>query len=85
MFSGFRSRCSTPSPCAASIAPQTADRIARRARRLEPSFAMQHAPQILAAHQLHHEIGAAARERAEVEDRDDAGMLEPRRRSALRA
>ena len=56
-----------------------------RPRRLEPSFAVQHAAQILAAHQLHHQVRAAAGQRAEVEDRHDARDAGAARRSAPRA
>ena len=49
-----------------------------RPRRLEAPLAVQDPPQILAAHQLHHQVGAAPRERPEVEDRHDARVLEPR-------
>src|SRR5918993_768472 len=49
-----------------------------RVRRLEPSFAMQNATKILAAHELHHEVRAPRGERAEVEDGDDARVLQPR-------
>ncbi len=42
----------------------------------EPAFALQHVAQVLAAHQLHHEVGAAVRQRAVVEDRHDGRMLQ---------
>jgi len=50
----------------------------RRARGIQRSFALQHAPQIFAFHELHYQIGAAIGKRAEVEDRHDTRVLQPR-------
>ena len=63
--------------------PRSGSRIARGG--VEPPFALQHVPQILAAHQLHDQVGAAVGERAVVEDRRRSTDAAAARRSAPRA
>ncbi len=85
MFSGFRSRCSTPSRCAAPIAAQTAVRMrSDSVESIRPSRC-KHVAQILAAHQLHDQVRAAVGERAVVEDRRRSTDAAGARRSAPRA
>ena len=49
-----------------------------RSDRVEAAFAHQHPSEVLASHQLHHQEGAAVRQRAVVEDRHDRWVLQPR-------
>ena len=67
-----------PSRCAASIAAQICGNDARRARRRQAAFARQQAAEVLAAHELHHEVRGAVGERPVVENRHDRRVLQPR-------
>ena len=48
------------------------------ARRRQAAFALHQVPQVLAGHELHHEIRGAVRQRAVVEHRHDRRMLQAR-------
>ena len=70
-FSGLRSRCTTPSACAASRARENLPRIVARCADTELALALEDRRQGLSFEELHDDVGDAVFGRLDIDDLHD--------------